>query len=310
MNNKLPKFKEGKKQNFAKHDTKTLSEGIKTGVIKIHKPSLPIIVKKGMSTFKKKGHQQFFVFGSKGSGKSRYCLQCAHILGTVLFNDWSWKDTLNCMVFSRRDLEVKLSQCFNAEGKIIKRWPILILDDFGAHNQSTRKFDEYLDELSRMWQVIRSVVGVAIVNSPSFDVVSAKFRNAGDWVLIRITSYDSSSLRARPYYYSKSPIKVYLSPLYNLKGEQINEFFKYNGIPDDIIETYEDRRDGYAFEMFNRLKESRQIEEIKYKAVQMGAKRIAQELNNIENSSSVDEVTKRVKAMQKSAVKELKKLES
>lgn len=267
---------------MAKSESKTIFVRTNHGFSRVGE--VPIMVYSAMANWEHKGHEQFFVYGKKGAGKSRCCLINGYLIGNTLFKNFTWDDVLEHVIFSRRHLEQKLEACFAKDGTIIKRYPFLIFDDFGVNNQTSKKYDEYLDELTRLFQVLRSLVCVLIVNAPSFDIVSSKMKVAGDWRIARVSKWDKDRFLTKYYQFSKSPNKVYFACYRNQRGDQINEMFRYDDIPEDISYKYEHMRDSYAYEAFKRLRMARKIEEIKGKAIQVGAKKILEQVNALERN--------------------------
>lgn len=197
-----------------------------------------------------KGHNSYFIYGRRASGKSTYALLALY----SVYKDWD--KCLEYLKFTRRQILEKLMECIDTEtGQVIKRIPALAWDDATYENLRTRKYDPFMDSFVRLYTVIRSVVANFVWTAPSFTLVPSKLQNL-DWLLIRIKRTDPTYSTAYFYRYNKAPYgSTYLPPV-RIGDQQLVENFWFEWIPNKVRAKYEHTRDQYAVTGIQDLKKA------------------------------------------------------
>jgi len=200
--------------------------------------------------YKRKDHKSYFVYGAKGCGKSTWAM-----LSSYSFYK-NWDDVFKYMVFSRKELLDVIRPCFDFDTRqVVKRIPVLLWDDATFENIRTQNQDGFIEEFSKFYTLIRSVVTNFIWTSPSFTLLPSKLRSM-EWVLVRIARIDDSSTMAHFYRYNQMPNgRIYLKS-YELQDRKIKEKFYYNWLPRTTRARYEIIRDSYSIDGFLQLEKA------------------------------------------------------
>ncbi len=204
---------------------------------------------------KRKDHKSYFVYGPKGSGKSTWSILSSY----SFYKDWD--KVFKYMVFSRQELLNIIRECFDFENKrVIKRIPVLIWDDATFENIRTQSQDAFIEEFSKFYTLVRSVVSNFIWTSPNFTLLPSKLKSM-DWVLVRISRINEPSSKAHFYMYNQMPNgRIYLKS-YRVGDRKIEETYYLGWLPKTTRERYEIIRDGYSIDGFLQLEKAYKLQE-------------------------------------------------
>lgn len=195
-----------------------------------------------------KGYNGIIIYGKKGSGKSTKAMIDAYdILG-------SWDEVLGNIFFTRQQLMEKLRPCFDMSKNpptIKYRYPVLIWDDAGHENAKGRSYDQFIEELGKFMQLIRSVVANFFWTLPNPQVLKSIFKS-DDWGLIRVVKNEARKnyFECRYYKYLVYPSGKVITPAIRRGDMGLKDVHRYDTIPKEIRAKYEMMRDsysGYAF---------------------------------------------------------------
>lgn len=199
---------------------------------------------------KYKEHNCYFIYGKQGTGKTTYAMLMAYSYYR------SWKKVLQHMVFKKEEAAQLISKCFDADGKIIYRIPILIWDDFTFENKKSRKYDRTVEEFSGLLGVIRTIVSNFIATGSSFKSMPQAYKDY-PWQVIRITRPRFERAKAYFYEWNISPRKEYFRRKIDpFTMQYLSESFRFNWIPPEIIKEKERIRDSYSYQGFQRWNEA------------------------------------------------------
>jgi hypothetical protein len=216
-----------------------------------------------MKAVSTKGHNSYFIYGKKGAGKSTYALLC----GFSVYQNW--EDTLYYTCFTRDEILERIGECFDAEGKVIKRIPLLIWDDATFENLKSRSYDPFIDEFTKFYTVIRSVVANFMWTGPSFRSLPAKLRDL-DWNIIYIIR-ETDGATANFFDWNSAPKGDFFRPKVVGSEQRIRETYKFSWIPQDVRAEYEKQRDSYSYigykQSLEALKQGRYMKQIEKQIV-------------------------------------------
>lgn len=206
-----------------------------------------VLAKTMLEAIKMKGHNSIFIYGPKGAGKSTLALLYAF---KIYLN---WDEVFKYTVFTRKEILEVIGECFDSKGKIVKRIPLLIWDDATFENQRQKKYDNFLEEFTKFYTIIRSVVANFVWTGPSFKLLPSKIQDL-DWKLAFIMKLGPNKAGCEYYSMNTSPTGKTFLRGYKFRDRKVRELYEYTAIPPEIRTKYEIRRDNYAFIGFTRLK--------------------------------------------------------